>query len=65
MSRMWVQYFYNVKQRYSHRIKKSPTELRDTGKIVILHNILLGVTEIVFILYSLEKTFLYDTAHCF
>lgn len=66
MSRLWVQYFHNVKQKYPNHIKKSPTELKDIGKILILQNILLVVTEIALILHSLENgTFLHDTAHRF
>lgn len=50
MSRTWVQYLYNVKQKYPNHIKKSPTEPKDIGKIIILQNIHLVVTEIAFIL---------------
>lgn len=56
----------NAKQKYPNHIKKSPTELKDISKFLTLQNILLAVTEIALILYSLKNVaFLHATAHHF
>lgn len=59
---MWVQDFYNVKQKYPNHIKRLPAVLKDIGKIVILQNIV--ITEIALIFHLLENVvFLHDSAH--
>lgn len=62
VSKMWVQDFYNVKQKYPNHIKRLPAVLKDIGKIVILQNIV--ITEIALIFHLLENVvFLHDSAH--